>query len=96
VLTQLSTGAAVSDPAENFSDRNLSPDYKLRIINDLSDGHPVIYLSEKYNCSELAVKQTAAEHSLTLPVSEGSIRERLIQAIKDGYNFEMNGRWRGL
>jgi hypothetical protein len=88
VLTRLSTGTAVSEPAKNLSDRNLSPDYKLCIINDLSDGHPVIYLSEKYNCSELAVKQTASEHGLTLPVSEGSIRERLIQAIKDGYNFE--------
>jgi hypothetical protein len=92
VLTRLSTGAAVSEPAKDFSDRNLSPDYKLRIINDLSDGHPVIYLSEKYNCSELAVKQTAAEHNLTIPVSDTVVRERLIQAIKDGYNFEQLGK----
>jgi len=88
VLTQLSTGADVHVAPDNFTDRNLSPGYKLRIINDLSDGHPVLYISEKYNCSERAVRETAAEHDLMLPVSDDVARERLIGAINDGYNFE--------
>ncbi|MEP7170233.1 MAG: hypothetical protein ABI855_12745 [Bacteroidota bacterium] len=88
VLTRLSTGADVREAPDNFSERDLSPDYKLRVINDLSDGHPVIYISERYNCSEVAVNETAAAHNLTLPVSTTVVRERLIQAIKDGYNFE--------
>ncbi|MEO5570146.1 MAG: hypothetical protein ABIT08_13865 [Bacteroidia bacterium] len=88
MLTRLSTGADIREVPDHFPDRNLSPEYKLRIINDLSNGDQVIFINERYNCWEVAVKETAGAHTLTLPVSDTVVRERLIQAIKDGYNFE--------
>lgn len=88
LLTRLSTGALIQEPKNDFRDRELLPQYKLRIINDILDGHSVTVISEKYNCSELAVRQTAEEQQVEVPASEEVIRKRVVQAIKDGYNFE--------
>ena len=94
VLTLLRTGTQVTELTENFSDRDLSPDYKLRIINDISDGQTITAISKKYNCSEYAINQTAHEHNLTFPVTAESIRARVVQAINEGYSFEqLNNRF---
>jgi len=88
LLTRLSTGALIEEPKNDFKDRDLLPQYKLRIINDILDGHSVKVISEKYNCSELAVKQTAEEQQVEVPASEEKVRKRAVEAIKDGYSFE--------
>ena len=88
VLTKLSTGKIITEEQEKLTDRNLTPAYRLRIINDLSDGCIENELSEKYNCSVAAIKQVADEYELQLPFSEKSIDSRIVKAIKQGYTFE--------
>jgi len=88
LLTRLNTGTVITEPKDKFPDRDLLPQYKLRIINDILDGHSVKSLSEKYNCSEFAIMQTAGEQEITVPATEETIRKRVVQAIKEGYNFE--------
>lgn len=90
VLLKLSTAASatIKPVIENYNDRELLPVYKLRIINYIADGYALKELSEKFNCSELAIKQTLEEREIVYPVSEISIEKRIIRAVEDGYSFE--------
>jgi hypothetical protein len=89
VLTKLSTGKKIMEEQEKLTDRDLTPAYRLRIINDLADGCGEEDLSRKYNCSIAAVKLVADEYELLLPFSEKSIVARIVKAIKQGYAFEL-------
>jgi hypothetical protein len=88
VIATLSTGVNLPEQKDKFTDRDLSPQYKLRIVQDLSDGWLLQDISEKYNCSVLAVTQVAAEHGLVLPITDESVANRIGQAIKEGHNLE--------
>ncbi len=90
VLLKLSTAASatIKPVIENYNDRELLPVYKLRIINYIADGYSLKELSEKFNCSELAIKQTLEEREMVYPVSETSIEKRIIRAVEEGYSFE--------
>jgi hypothetical protein len=89
VIVGLSTGVKLPEERYRFTDRDLSPEYKMRVMYDLSDGISVWEISEKYNCSQLAVRQTAAEHSFTIPVADDAVAERIVKAIKEGYDLEL-------
>ncbi len=90
VLTALSTpaSAALNTPVQKFTDRDLSPDYKLQLMNDIYDGLLIKQVSEKYNCSQLAAEQTCEDQKIILPVTNEAIEERIIPAIKNGYSLE--------
>jgi hypothetical protein len=90
VLLKLSPAASARIREENpdLSVRNLSADHKLRIINFIADGHGIKELSEKFNCSELAVKQTLEEREIAFPVTDATIERRIRHAIEGGYSFE--------
>lgn len=88
VILSLSTGAKIKEQKQTFADRNLTPEYKLLIVSDLCDGWLLQQISEKYNCSVLAVTQVAAESGLTLPLADESVTERIGQAVKEGYTLE--------
>lgn len=88
VLARLSMGTVITEPKDKFRERDLLPEHKFRLINDILDGHGVVTVSEKYNCSQLAVMQTAEEKQLTVPAGDETVRKRVVQAIKDGYTFE--------
>ena len=88
VLAKLSTGVLITEEEEKLNDRTLTPAYRMRIINDLTDGCKEQELSEKYNCSIPAVKLVADDYELQLPVTEKSIVSRIVKAIKQGYSFD--------
>ena len=46
-------------------------------------------ISEKYNCSQLVIRQTAAEHEFKIPAADDAVAERIVNAIKTGYDLEM-------
>ncbi len=88
VLAKLSTGVLITEEEEKLTDRTLTPAYRMRIINDITDGCKEQEISEKFNCSIPAVKQIADDYELQLPVTEKSIVSRIVKAIKQGYSFD--------
>jgi hypothetical protein len=88
VILSLSTGVDIKEPKEKLPSRELTPEYKMRIVYDLLDGLLLQNISEKYNCSVIAVTQIAAENGLILPVTGESVAERIAGAVKEGYTLE--------
>jgi len=80
--------AILTPEAIDFKDRELTPAYKFRIINALSDGHTITHLSEKYNCSHLCIEKVIEEHQLAFPVSAVSLERRVVKAINEGYTLD--------
>lgn len=88
VIVELKTGVKLPEDRFRLADRELSPQHKMRLIYDLSDGVSVWEVSEKYNCSAQTVRQTAAEHGLAIPAADDAVAERIVKAIKEGYDIE--------